>query len=88
MGNVDLDIELDSELVAQIRDLALRYFGDESEESLGRVLALAFRIRCLWSHSILKGYSETDEPVTTWEFSESNDADKSSDSVTDWLFRR
>ena len=70
MEMVDLDIEMDKDLITKIRDLALRYFGDDSEASLAKVLEVAFKMRSLWSHSIEQGQLETDEAVSSWEFSE------------------
>ncbi len=47
MEIVELEIEMDNGLIAKARDLALRYFGDDSDESMARVLEVAFRMRCL-----------------------------------------
>jgi hypothetical protein len=47
---VELNIEIDNDLIAKTRDLALRYFGDDGDASLAQVLEVAFTMRCLWSH--------------------------------------
>jgi len=44
---VDLDIEMDNDLIAKTRELALRYFGDNSDVSLAQVLEVAFWMRYL-----------------------------------------
>ena len=71
MEKVELNIEMDNNLVAKIHDLARRYFGDDSEESMANVLELAFRMRSLWGHSIRVGQQETNETISNWEFPES-----------------
>jgi len=85
---VDLDIEMGNDLIAKAHDLALRYFGDDSDASLAQVLEVAFRMRCLWSRSVRRGQQETDEAVSSWEFAESPVTDENSDTIRRWIFRR
>jgi hypothetical protein len=85
---VDLDIEMDNDLIAKTRDLALRYFGDNSDVSLAQVLEVAFWMRCLWSHSVKGGQLETDEAVSKWEFAELPVTRENSGAIRRWLFRR
>jgi hypothetical protein len=85
---VELDIEIGDDLIAKTRDLAVRYFGDDGDESLARVLELAFAMRCLWSQSVLSGQQEVDEAVSSWEFSESPANGEDTGIINDWLFRR
>jgi len=85
---VDLDIEMDNDLISKTRDLAVRYFGDNSDVSLAQVLEVAFRMRCLWSHSVKEGQLETDEAVSKWEFAESPVTRENSGAIRRWLFRR
>ena len=88
METEELEIEVDNALITKIRNLALRYFGDDSNASLGRVLEVAFRMRCLWSGSIEKGQEETDEAVSKWEFPKSPVTGENDDNINSWLFRR
>jgi hypothetical protein len=88
MEMVDLDVEMDNDLIAKIRDLAVKYFGDDSDASLTQVIEMAFTMRCLWSRSVRMGQQETDEAISTWEFPESTVKQESSDSIQNWLFRR
>ena len=88
MEMVELDIEMGNDLIAKTYDLALRYFGDDSEASLAQVLEVAFRMRSLWSHLVEKGQQETDEAVTRWEFSESPVTEENAGTIKGWLFRR
>ena len=88
METVELEIEMDNELITKTHDLALRYYGDDTDESLGRVLEVAFRMRCMWSGSIKKGQEETDEAVSKWEFPKSPVTGKNDDNINSWLFRR
>lgn len=88
MEIVGLDIEMDNHLIAKTRELAIRYFGDDSETSLAQVLEVAFKIRSLWSHSVNQGQLETDEVISTWEFPGSTIKQENSDSIQNWLFRR
>ena len=88
MEMVELDIEMDSDLIAKTHELAVKYFGDDREASLARVLELALRMRFLWSYSVTQGQSETDEAVSKWEFPESTIKPDNNGSIKDWLFRR
>ena len=88
MEMIDLDIGMDNNLIAKTRALAVRYFGDDSEVSLAQVLEVAFRMRCLWSHSVRRGQQETDEAVSSWEFPNQLVAGENTDTISDWLFRR
>jgi len=85
---VELDIEMGNDLIAKTYDLALRYFGDDSEASLAQVLEVAFRMRSLWSQLVERGQQETDEAVSRWEFAESPSIRENSDRIRHWLFRR
>ena len=85
---VELEIVMSDDLIAKTRDLAIRYFGDAGDESLARVLELAFAMRCLWSQSVLRGQQEVNEVVSNWEFSQSPVTEESTGSVNSWLFRR
>ena len=87
MEMVDLDIVMENDLVDRARDLAMRYFGDDSDASLAQVVELAFRMRSLWSHSVYHGQQESSESVSTWEFPESAVKQENS-SIQKWLFRR
>ncbi len=88
MGMLELEISFDDDLNAKIHNLALRYFGDDTDASLGQVLELAFRMRVLWSGSIIKGQEETDETISQWQFPESAVTGEDSDKISRWLFRR
>ena len=88
METVEIEIELDNELMTKTRNLALRYFSDDTDASLAQVLEVAFRMRCLWSRSIGKGQAETEEAVSKWEFPKSPVTGGNGDNISDWLFRR
>ena len=88
MEIIELDVGMDSNLIAETRELAMRYFGDDSEVSMAQVLELAFKMRSLWFRSIKQGQQETGEAVSTWEFPESIPGQKNDDSIQKWLFRR
>ena len=88
MEMIELDMVIEDDLIAKTRDLATRYFGDDSDASLTKVLEVAFKMRYLWSHSINQGQQETGEAVSTWEFPESNTNRGNSVSIQNWLFRR
>lgn len=88
MQTIELEIVMGNDLITKTRDLAMRYFGDDGDESLARVLELAFAMRCLWSQSVTRGQHEVNEAVSNWEFSESQAIEGSSLPVNDWLFRR
>ena len=87
MEMVDLGIEMDNDLVGKTCDLALRYFGDDSDVSLAQVLELAFRMRSLWGRAVKVGQQETDEAVSNWEFPKS-EGKQENNGIQNWLFRR
>ena len=88
MEMADLEIEMDNELISQTKNLALRYFGDDTDVSMARVIELAFRMRCLFSRSFISGQEETDEAVSQWQFPESSVTGEDNDKIRRWLFRR
>ncbi|HEX74158.1 MAG TPA: hypothetical protein G4N93_03315 [Dehalococcoidia bacterium] len=88
MEMIELDIVMENDLITKTRDLAVRYFGDDSEASLTQVLEMAFTMRCLWSRSVRMGQQETGEAVSTWEFPESTTNREINVSIQNWLFRR
>lgn len=88
METVELDLEMGDDLISKIRDLAVRYFGDDGDESLARVLRLAFAMRCLWAHSVPSGQHEVNEAVSNWGFSESPVTEENTGTISGWLFRR
>ena len=88
MEIIELDIAMENDLIAKTRDLALRYFGDDSDASLAQVLEVAFTMRCLWSRSVRMGRQDTDEAVSAWESTESTLSQENSHSIQNWLFRR
>jgi len=85
---VELDIEIDNDLITKAHDLALQYFGDDSDVSLAQVLEVAFRMRCLWSRSVRRGQQETDEAVSNWDFPKRPVTGENTDTIYNWLFRR
>lgn len=88
MEMIELDIVMENDLIARTRDLAIRYFGDDSDTSLTKVIEVAIRMRCLWSNSVRQGQQDTDEAVSQWEFPESTVTQENSDNIQNWLFRR
>lgn len=88
MQTAELDIVIGDDLIAKTRDLAVRHFGDDSDESLARVLQLTLAMRCLWSHSVLSGQHEVSDVVSNWEFLESPVSGENTGTINDWLFRR
>ena len=88
MEMIELDIGMNNNLSAKTRELAVRYFGDDNEVSLAKLLKVAFMMRSLWSHSIKEGQSETDEVISKWEFPESTTYQEKNVSIQNWLFRR
>jgi hypothetical protein len=88
LETVELNIVMGDDLIGKTRDLAVRYFGDDNDESLARVLQLALAMRCLWSQSVQGGQHEVDEVVSNWEFSESSVSEENTGTISSWLFRR
>ena len=85
---IELEIAMDNDLITKTRNLAVRYFDDDSDACLAQVVEVAFKMRSLWFRSIKQGQQETGEAVSTWEFPESIPGQKNDDSIQKWLFRR
>jgi len=83
----NLELCLEDKLLKGIGELAVKHYGEDSESSRKRVVEAALKMRIVWSRSVEKGQQETDETVTSWEFSEPP-TDKDTGTVSDWLFRR
>ena len=88
MEMVELGVQMSDDLATKVRSLAHRYFGDDTDASQAQVLEVAFKMRCLWAHSVREGHQETGEAVSKWEFSESPVIEEDIDTIGDWLFRR
>jgi hypothetical protein len=88
MELVEINVEMGKDLISRTHELAMKYFGDDSDMSLAQVLETAFRMRCLWSRSVKQGQSETDEVVSKWEFLDSPINRGNTGIIQDWLFRR
>jgi hypothetical protein len=83
----ELDIAADEKLLRVVQKLATELYGDGSEASRKRVVETALEMRILWTHSVEKNRSETEEAVSKWEFKESS-TEVDSGPVRNWLFRR
>jgi hypothetical protein len=84
----ELDIYLEGKLLEGIRKLATKHYGEDSEASRKRVVETALKMRIVWSNSMERGRQETDEAVSSWEFSESPVTEENRGTISDWLFRR
>lgn len=59
----EIDIELDSDLIEGVKRLAVRYHGDSSDASMGRVAESALEMRLLWLDLMKEAGNEIEEPV-------------------------
>ena len=87
MEMVELEVEMDSNLVARTRNLARRYYGNDNDESMAQVLELAIRMRSLLRQLITSGQQDTEEAISNWEFPESSEK-RDNNGIQNWLFRR
>jgi len=88
MGMVELDVQMGNDLIAKVRNLAIRYFGDDTDASRAQVLEAAIRMRCIWSRLVTKGQKEIDETATEWEFPSFPVISENDVIIRNWLFRR
>ncbi len=84
----NLELCLEDKLLRGISELAVRHYGEDSESSRERVVEAALKMRLVWSKSVEKGQQETDERVSSWEFSQPPTIKEDTATVSDWLFRR
>ncbi|MFC1930521.1 hypothetical protein ACFLWE_01340, partial [Chloroflexota bacterium] len=85
---IDLHIELDNGLITKTRELALQFFGDDSEGSMAKVLEVAFTMRYLLAHSVKEGQFETGDANSKWEFADIPVTEENSGTILRFLFRR
>ena len=84
----EIDTSLGSDLIEGIRNLAVRYHGDESEASQQRVINAAVCMRILWV-ALVEGHGDdVEEPEIHWEFGEKQPTDESVPEICKWLFGR
>lgn len=82
-----LDVELDSDLLERLRDLAVSHYGDCADASMGRVVEVALRMRFLWLELVGGAGFEVGEPLVNWEFADMSSADQRLDQIGDLLFK-
>ncbi len=85
---VELDVQMGDDLIAKVRNLALRYFGDDTDASQAQVLEAAIRMRCFWSRLVKEGQKEIEETITEWEFLPFPATKENDTIIRNWLFRR
>ncbi len=83
-----LDIEIDSDAMRGIKDLAILHYGDDSDSSICRVVEVALEMRLGWRERVGSPGDEINEPVARWEFSEVRPEQERQTDIQTWLFRR
>ncbi|MFH1662353.1 MAG: hypothetical protein ABH934_00275 [Chloroflexota bacterium] len=79
---------MSEDMAAKVHDLAVRYFGEDTETNQAKVLETAFKMRYLWSFLVREGQRETEEADTVWEFVQPSVSDDNNSRIQNWLFRR
>ena len=79
-----LDVELSDGLIKDIKGLAVRHYGDASDDSIRRVVETALAMRLLWLERVEDAGAKVEEPATQWE-SRGKDAE-GADAVLEWIF--
>ena len=79
-----LEIEIGSELIDGIKDLAIRHYGDNGDNSVSRVVEDALLVRLMLLEGLGSAGQEVGEPIINWE--PGNEQTKPE--INDWLFRR
>ena len=82
-----LDLELSAELIAAVRKLAERHYGDTGDAAVAKVIDAAVQLRVLWLDVGGAAAREVDEPVTHWT-AESRAGEGSPPNVKAWLFHK
>ena len=59
----ELEIELESDLIEEVKRLAVRYYGDSGDASISRVAESALKMRLVWTVLVNKGGNEVGEPI-------------------------
>jgi len=59
----EIDIEVDGDLIAGVKRLAVSHYGDDSDTSMDRVAESALQMRLLWLNLVKEGGNEIDEPI-------------------------
>lgn len=83
-----LDVEIDSDIIKGIKELATRHYGDDSDSSISRVVEVALEMRLAWRERAGRAGDEIDEPLTRWEFPEVKPEEQCQSIIQSWLFRK
>ena len=82
-----LEIEIGNELIDGIKDLAIRHYGDNGDNSVLRVVENALLVRLTLLEELGSAGQEVDEPIINWEPQEP-EGERAKAEIQDWLFRR
>ncbi len=83
-----LDLEINSNLMERIKDLAERHYGNASEVALSRVVETALEMRLLYAERVEEAGGEVEEPIVDWEFGSGPVSEQVRSSVRGFLFKR
>ncbi len=81
-----LEIEIGNELIDGIKDLAIRHYGDNGDNSVSRVVEDALLMRLVLLEGLGSAGQEVGEPIINWEPQESSEEGPTC-RIQDWLFR-
>jgi hypothetical protein len=84
----ELDIELDRGLVRGVERLAVHYYGNSGDASIGRVVEAALEMRLLWMNLAEGSRNEIEEPTTSWQLGDGQPAQQVGTEIREWLFKR
>ena len=83
-----LNVEISSDTIKGIKDLAVRHYGDDSDSSISRVIEVALEMRLAWREHAGSAGDEIEEPLVQWEFAEVKPEQQRQPDIQSWLFRR
>ena len=83
----ELEIDLNADLLRQVKRLAERHFGTSDEEAMGKVVESALQMRFLWLDIAEDAGKEVEEPVISLQTSQEGSGGSEED-ITDWLFQK
>lgn len=83
-----LELEISSELLGKLNDLATLLYGDAGQDSIDRTLSDAISMRLHWLELSEDQGRGVEEAVAQWESQGEIPTERASNELGDWLFER
>ena len=84
---VKLELEVNADLLRALRRLAEEYYGDAEDADVARVVEAALEMRLTWADLLQEGRDEVEEPLSIWEFADTEGNETLPSDISEYLFK-